>query len=167
LDWEQSFWWYSYFFANTEFFSIKNSGRAKKGAGLKKTRRKERPMRKKLIPLLILLGTLMTFLTCSSQPLPDKGITILSPKANDIFKAGDFYQILWKAEPTASEFGTMVTVEFSKDGGKSWETVELNIPANGEYLWKVPKMDSAQCKVRVFSQYRPTYRGTSEIFSVK
>jgi hypothetical protein len=124
-------------------------------------------MRKKLIPLLILVGTFMIFLSCSSQPLPDKGITILSPKANDIFNAGDFYQILWKAEPTESEFGAMVTVEFSKDGGKSWETVEFNIPANGKYLWKVPKVDSAQCKFRVFSQHRPIYRGTSEVFTVK
>ncbi len=124
-------------------------------------------MRKKLIPLLILVGTFMIFLSCSSQPLPDKGITILSPKANDIFKAGDFYQILWKTEPTESEFGAMVTIEFARDGGKSWQNVEENVPNSGKYMWKVPQVDSVQCKVRVFSQRRPIYRGTSEIFSVK
>jgi hypothetical protein len=128
---------------------------------------KGRPMIKKLIPLLFLAVPFIIFLSCSSQPLPDKGVTILSPKANDIFKAGDFYQILWKAEPAESEFGTMVTVEFSKDEGKSWEKVEENVPNSGKYVWKVPKMDSTQCKVRVFSQRRPIYRGTSELFSVK
>jgi hypothetical protein len=152
---------------NREFFSIKNSGRAKKGAGLKKVCRKERPMRKKLIPLLILVGTFMIFLSCSSTPLPDQGVKILSPKANDVLKAGESYEILWKAEPAESEFGAMVTVEFSKDGGKSLEKVEENVPNSGKYIWKVPKVDSAQCKVRVFSQRRPIYRGTSEIFSVK
>jgi hypothetical protein len=152
---------------NRELFSIKNSGRAKKGPGLKKICRKERPMRKKLIPLLILVGTFMIFLSCSSTPLPDQGVKILSPKANDVVKAGESYEILWKAEPAESEFGAMVTVEFSKDGGKSWEKVEENVPNSRKYMWKVPKVDSAQCKVRVFSQRRPIYRGTSEIFSVK
>jgi hypothetical protein len=124
-------------------------------------------MRKKLIPLLILVGTFMIFLSCSSTPLPDQGVKILSPKANDVLKAGESYEILWKAEPAESEFGAMVTVEFSKDGGKSWEKVEENVPNSGKYVWKVPKVDSTQCKVRVFSQRRPIYRGTSEVFSVK
>ena len=124
-------------------------------------------MRARLITLLILAVAFIIFLSCSSQPLPDKGITILSPKANDVFKAGDFYQILWKAEPMESEFGVMVTVEFSKDGGKSWEKMEENVPNSGNHLWKVPKVDSAQCRVRIFSQRRPEYRGTSEMFSVK
>ena len=116
-----------------------------------KAYRKERLMRNKLIPLFSVV-ILVIFISCSSEHLPDKGITILSPKANDVFKAGDFYQILWKAEPMESEFGVMVTVEFSKDGGKSWEKVEENVPNNGKYVWKVPKVDSTQCKVRVFSQ---------------
>ena len=104
---------------------------------------------------------------CASKPLPDNGVTILSPKANDVVRAGESYEILWKAEPAESEFGTKVTVEFSKDGGKSWERVEENVPNSGKYAWKVPKVDSAQCKIRIFSQYRPIYRGTSEVFSVK
>ncbi len=131
-----------------------------------KAYRKERLMRNKLIPLFSAV-ILVIFISCSAEHLPDKGITILSPKANDVFKAGDFYQILWKAEPMESEFGVMVTVEFSKDGGKSWEKVEENVPNSGNYLWKVPKVDSAQCRVRIFSQRRPEYRGTSEMFSVK
>jgi hypothetical protein len=124
-------------------------------------------MEKKVIVSIFIVALLTIFLSCSSQPLPDKGVTILSPKANDMVKAGEAYEILWKAEPKESEFGTAVTVEFSKDGGKSWEKAGENIPNSGKYVWSVPKMDSTQCKVRVFSQYRPIYRGTSEIFSVK
>ena len=123
-----------------------------------------------IIPLLLSL-TAMVFLLCLSckpaESLKDQGITILSPKANDVVQAAGSYEILWKAEPAQSEFGANVTVEFSKDGGKSWEQVEVNVPNTGKYVWKVPKVDSAQCKVRVFSQFRPKYRGTSEIFSVK
>ena len=124
-------------------------------------------MEKKVIASLFKVVLLAIFLGCYSQPLPDKEVTILSPKANDIVKAGEAYEILWKAEPKESEFGTAVTVEFSKDGGKSWEKAGENIPNSGKYAWNVSKMDSTQCKVRVFSQYRPIYRGTSEMFSVK
>jgi hypothetical protein len=123
-----------------------------------------------IIPLLLSL-TAMVFLLCLScaptESLKDQGITILSPKSNDVVQAGGSYEILWKAEPAQSEFGANVTVEFSKDGGKSWEQVEVNVPNTGKYVWKVPKVDSAQCKVRVFSQFRPKYRGTSEMFPVK
>jgi len=124
-------------------------------------------MEKKVIASLFTAVLLIIFLSCSSRPLPDQGVTILNPKANDVFRAGESYEILWKAEPAESEFGVMVTVEFSKDGGKSWKKVEENVPNKGKYAWKVPEMDSAQCKVRVFSQYKPKYRGTSEVFSVK
>jgi hypothetical protein len=123
-----------------------------------------------IIPLLLSL-TAMVFLLCLSckpaESLKDQGITILSPKANDVVQAGGSYEIQWKAEPAQSEFGANVTVEFSKDGGKSWEQVEVNVPNTGKYVWKIPKIDSAQCKIRVFSQYRPKYRGTSELFAVK
>jgi len=124
-------------------------------------------MKKKLIASLFTVAFLTIWFSCASKPLADKGVTILSPKSNEVLKAGETYEILWKAEPAESEFGAMVTVEFSKDGGKSWETVKENVPNSGKYLWKVPTVDSTQCKVRVFSQYRPVYRGTSEVFSVK
>ena len=124
-------------------------------------------MGKRQIISLFIVVLFLFCVSCASKPLPDNGVTILSPKANDVVKAGDSYEVLWKAEPTESEFGTMVTVEFSKDGGKFWEKIEENVPNSGKYLWKAPKMDSKQCKVRVFSQYRPKYRGTSEAFSVK
>jgi hypothetical protein len=128
-------------------------------------------MKKEGIILLLLSLAGMVFLLCLScaptESLKDQGITILSPKSNDVVQAGAPYEIQWKAEIPNSEFGVNVTVEFSKDGGKSWEQVEVNVPNTGKYVWKVPKVDSAQCKVRVFSQYRPKYRGTSEMFSVK
>ena len=112
------------------------------------------------IAIVIIIGIL-------TKPLPDKGVTILSPKANDVAKVGDSYEVLWKAEPAESEFGAKVTVEFSKDGGKSWQNVEENVPNSGKYMWKVHKVDSTQCKIRIFSQFRPKYRGTSGVFSVK
>jgi hypothetical protein len=120
---------------------------------------------------IILLLAAVFFLLCMSctptESLKDQGITILSPKANDVVQPGAPYEIQWKAEVPDSEFGANVTIEFSKDGGKSWEKVEENIPNTGKYSWSVPKVDSAQCKIRINSQYRPKYRKTSEVFTVK
>ena len=125
-------------------------------------------MKDERVILLIAVSLFLLFLSCSRpESLPDQGVTILSPRASDVVQAGGSSEILWKAEPAQSEFGANVTIEFSKDGGKSWEMVAENVPNSGKYAWKAPKVDSAQCKVRVSSQYRPKYRGTSEIFSVK
>ena len=125
-------------------------------------------MGKRQIISLFIVVLFLFCVSCASKPLPDNGVTILSPKANDVVKAGDFSELLWKAEPVESEFGVMVTVEFSKDGGKSWEKIEENVPNKGKYMWKAPKVDSTQCKVRISSKSKPgRYRGTSEVFSVK
>jgi hypothetical protein len=119
--------------------------------------------------MTIFMGMFLLFcLSCTpTESLKDQGITILSPKADDVVQAGAPYEIQWKAEVPDSEFGANVTIELSKDGGKSWEKVEENVPNTGKYSWKVPKVDSAQCKIRVSSQYRPKYRKSSEIFTVK
>ena len=111
---------------------------------------------------------LLFCLSCTpTESLKDQGITILSPKANDVVQAGAPYEIQWKAEVPDSEFGANVTIELSKDGGKSWEKVGENIPNTGKYSWNVSKVDSAKCKILINSQYRPKYRKTSEVFTVK
>jgi len=128
-------------------------------------------MGKKCTMSVLTVLLFLFFLSCAPESLPDKGVgirlLILSPKANHVLRAGESYEILWKAEPSESEFGSMVTVEFSKDGGRSWEKVEEDVSNKGKYVWKVPRVDSIQCKVRVLSKYRPIYHGTSEVFSVK
>jgi hypothetical protein len=90
----------------------------------------------------LFLFTVVLFLfslSCASKPLPDNGVTILSPKANDVVKAGESYEVLWKAEPAESEFGTMVTVEFSKDGGNPGRRWKKMSPIVGDIYGKFPK----------------------------
>ncbi len=124
-------------------------------------------MKKGMVVVLLIASLFLFCSSCSTGDLPDKGVAILSPKANDIVQAGASYEIQWKTENPNPESGVMVTIEFSKNGGKSWEQVEDNVPKAGKYLWKVPTIDSAQCKIRVFYQARPEYRGTSGLFAVK
>jgi len=124
-------------------------------------------MKKGMVVVLLIASLFLFCSSCSTGDLPDKGIAILSPKANDIVQAGASYEIQWKIEGSDPEFGAVVTIEFSKDGGKSWKQLEDNVPKAGKYLWKVPKIDSAQCKIRIFSQRKVEYRGTSGLFAVK
>ena len=125
-------------------------------------------MKKRMVSLLFLASLFVLCLSCSSSPMPDKGIVILSPKANDVVQGWSSYEIQWKAEISDKTlFGEVVTIEFSKDGGKSWQQVEENVPKDGKYTWKVPKIESSQCKIRIFSQRSADFRGTSGVFTVK
>jgi len=126
----------------------------------------KRSIGKKLVTSLC-AAALLVSLGCTSQSLHDKDVMILMPKANEVVKAGEPYEILWATGLADSEFGASVTIEFSKDGGQSWEIVEQNAPNSWKYAWKIPKVHSVRCKIRVFSQSQPTYRGTSEVFSVR
>jgi hypothetical protein len=119
-----------------------------------------------ILVILAIVAIALVISRLTDKPLADNAVTILNPKGNDVLKGGKSYEVLWKVELAESEFGAMVTVEFSKDEGKSWEKVEENVPNKGRYMWKAPKVDSRQCKVRIFPQFRPKYSGTSGVFSV-
>jgi len=129
-------------------------------------------MGKKLILSLFLSFLFIVCLSCSSN-LPDNGVTILNPNANDVVKMGDPFEVRWKTEPAESEFGPMVTIEFSRDGGKSWEKVAENVKNTGKYVWTVPKVEHKKYalsnktfKLRIISQSKPIYRDTSQLFYV-
>ena len=125
-------------------------------------------MKKERVILLIAASFFLLLLSCSKpESLPEQGVTILSPRANDVLQAGVTFEIQWKAEVPPPEFGANVAIQFSKDGGNTWEVVAENVPNTGKYQWSVPKIDSTKCKILIFSQYRPKYRKGSEIFTTK
>jgi hypothetical protein len=125
-------------------------------------------MKKERLILLIGVSLFLLLLNCSKpESLPEQGVTILSPQANDVVQAGAPFEVQWKAEVPPPEFGINVTIQFSKDGGNTWEVVAENVPNTGKYQWSVPKIDSVKCKILVSSQYRPKYRKSSEVFTIK
>jgi len=125
-------------------------------------------MKRERVILLLMASFFLLLLSCTKpESLPEQGVTILSPQANDIVQAGAPFEVQWKAEVPQSEFGANVTVQFSKDGGSTWDIVAENVPNTGKYQWAVPKIDSTKCKILVSSQYRPKYRKSSETFTVK
>ncbi len=125
-------------------------------------------MKREVVIILAIASVFLSFCSrFSTADLPDKGVGVLSPKANEVIQKGTPYTIQWKTEAKDPEFGEVVTVELTTDGGKKWKELEVNLPKESQYVWKVPNADSAQCRVRVFSQRRPEFRGTSGVFSIK
>ena len=129
-------------------------------------------MGKKLMLSFFLSSLFVVCLSCSSN-LPDNGVTILSPNAKDKVKVGDSFEVRWKTQVPESEFGPMVTIEFSRDEGKSWEKVQENVQNSGNYIWTVPNVEHKKYaisnktfKLRIISQSKPIYRDTSELFLV-
>ena len=129
-------------------------------------------MGKKLMLSFFLSFLFIVCLSCSSN-LPDNGVTILKPNDEDKVKGGDSFEVSWKTEIAESEFGPMVTIEFSRNDGKSWEKVAENVQNTGKYVWTVPKVEHKKYaftnktfKLRIISQKKPIYRDTSELFYV-
>jgi len=129
-------------------------------------------MGKKLMLSFYLSFLFVVCLSCSSN-LPDNGVTILSPNAKDKVKVGDAFEVRWNTEVPESEFGPMVTIEFSRNEGKSWEKVQENVQNTGKYVWTVPNVEHKKYavsnktfKLRIISQSKPIYRDTSELFLV-
>ena len=129
-------------------------------------------MKKKLTSSFFCSLIFIVCLSCSSN-LPDNGVTILNPNAKDKVKVGDSFEVRWKTDVPESEFGPMVTIEFSRDEGKSWEKVQENVQNSGNYLWTVPNVEHKKYaisnktfKLRIISQSKPIYRDTSELFLV-
>ena len=129
-------------------------------------------MGKKLMLSFFLSSLFVVCLSCSSN-LPDNGVTILSPNAKDKVKVGDSFEVRWKTQVPESEFGPMVTIEFSRDEGKTWEKVQENVQNTGKYTWTVPNVEHKKYaisnktfKLRIISQSKPIYRDTSELFLV-
>ncbi len=77
---------------------------------------------------------------------------LLSPDGNDVLAAGAVVPILWETQGAVDK----VLVEFSLDGGVTWQAVyPPNAGNSGRYDWAVPDtIGSDQCLIRVSSATR-------------
>lgn len=80
-------------------------------------------------------------------------ISLLYPNGLETLKGGSIATILWTSQGTL----TSMRVEFSLDGGSTWQEVyPPNVGNTGSYDWLVPIVDSTNCLVRVASRSNPT-----------
>ncbi|MBT3879253.1 MAG: hypothetical protein HOF76_09415, partial [Candidatus Scalindua sp.] len=93
----------------------------------------------------------LTVTTCQS-------ITVTSPNGGEFWQVGTSHNITWA---NASYPGGNVNLEYSTDGGSSWNTVISSTPNDGSHSWTVPNTLTTSARVRVMSTSNSSYTDTS------
>jgi hypothetical protein len=90
-------------------------------------------------------------------------ITVTSPNGTEVLEAGDDHDITWSTEGLVPPFH----IEYSTDGGTSWDVI-IGLTFNvGSFTWTVPADASTNCRVLV-SNFTGTVTDVSdEIFEIQ
>ena len=81
-----------------------------------------------------------------SVPLPPS-LTLTSPNGGENWGEGSVQNITWTFTGSISA----VKLEFSSNGGSTWQSIDDNELNDGSFAWTVPASASTNCKVRVTS----------------
>ena len=108
-------------------------------------------------------------ITAIFVPLSAGGLTVLAPNGDEVgpraWLVGVTNIIRWASTGTVS---SAVAIDFSDDGGASWQTVTASTPNIGSYSWVAPGNSAAwersQCLIRVRDANDPTICDQSDAF---
>lgn len=91
-----------------------------------------------------------------------KTLELTSPVIDDIFLANSDLQISW-----ASQFIADVNIEFSMDGGATWQTIADSISCNAKsFSWLAPDSLATNCKIKISDATNASLFDISETFSL-
>ncbi|MBS3816962.1 MAG: hypothetical protein KGY76_05305 [Candidatus Thermoplasmatota archaeon] len=74
-------------------------------------------------------------------------VNLNSPEGTEIWIGGDEEEINWSSQSGDTQT-TGIDLEYSVDGGSSWDTIVKFTEDDGNYSWEVPKVMSTECMVR-------------------
>ena len=85
----------------------------------------------------------------SDNPFTIEVMKVTSPDGEDSLISGDMHSITWMSNST-KEPVDKVKIKFTKNAGKTWETVANVIGNPEEYVWTVPDVlkTKNQCRVK-------------------
>ncbi len=88
-----------------------------------------------------------------------KSLRLLDPNGGEIIFSGSSYLIKWAASAVTS-----IRLEFSENGGTTWNDIVANYPADSsKFLWaSVPNVTSQGCFVRISEVSDPTFFDASD-----
>lgn len=87
----------------------------------------------------------MVRLATSTAAAEPAGLAV--PGAGVQWAVGSQHYVQWDSAALAANMP--VKIDFSSDGGKSWQDVAASTPNSGRYLWKVPERLSNDARLRV------------------
>jgi hypothetical protein len=83
-------------------------------------------------------------------------IEIRKPNGGEVLRVGEYYPIHWI---WSGQF-TTVKIEYSIDGGNTWNNIVTSTPNDGDHYWRVPNTPSDRCLIKV------TNTGDPECFDI-
>ncbi|MEO0277200.1 MAG: hypothetical protein ABIL75_03275 [candidate division WOR-3 bacterium] len=94
--------------------------------------------------------------------IPLQTINVIYPFLNVQLISGRKYYITWEWTGTIQS----VNLEYSVDGGNTWNVIQTNVNNNGYYEWNVPTAISNNCFIKITSSQNPQVFDISERFSI-
>ena len=93
-------------------------------------------------------------------------IKILEPNGGEEYYQDDSMSIVWSIKKI---YDKTIDIYFSKDGGLSWDIIDLNVNNSGKYKWIIPKnINSDKCKIKVQSNINKSiFDVIDKYFSIK
>ena len=85
-----------------------------------------------------------------SFTITDESVELYSPNGGELYNQGETHSIVWNA-PDATD----IKIEYSTDGGFSWNTIISSTPANQSYAWTVGDIPSSNMKIRISDADKP------------
>ena len=79
------------------------------------------------------------------------GLQLVCPDGGENYVVGDVCPIHWNWLGTISS----VKLEYSTDGGTTWNTIINSTTNDGDYVWTIPYISSNQCRVKVTNLVDP------------
>ncbi len=90
-------------------------------------------------------------------------IQITSPMLNDNWILGRAYWITWTGTYTSG----YVRIDYSTDGGSTWNTITSSASNDGSYLWTISgNFSSNNCKIKITSTTNPNIYDESDVFTI-
>lgn len=101
--------------------------------------------------------------TSSTFTIAPQSITVTSPLSGDIWYAGRSYYITWD---WTGDF-TNARLDYSTDGGATWNQIANNAANIGYYLWTVPNVSGTNCRIRISNTNNTNAYGLSQTFEIR
>jgi len=96
------------------------------------------------------------------EPNPSPTLKILTPNGGEQLVVGAWYDITWNAVNSRDQ----IKIEYSQDGGESWETITESAENRGDYQWNIPDTPSETCLIRISEMNSQLLDISNAVFSI-
>jgi len=72
-------------------------------------------------------------------------LQVIQPDGGENYIVGDLCPIHWDWAGSISS----VKIEYSADGGTTWNQIVASTPNDGDYVWTIPNIPTTQCRIKI------------------